>query len=209
MFEKLETRSMISHPFNMVVAGPSQSGKTWWVMRLLSNPQMIEPRIEKIIYHYSEWQPTYEKMNNVEFVKGLPGDLPDGKQRTLLILDDLMTESSNNPEITLLFTRGTHHRNCSVVLIAQNFFEKGLRTITLNSHYLVLMKNRRAISQIRALSSQLYEKKSKFLVEAFEDASLASHGYLFIDLKQNTEENLRVRSNIFSESGWPPIVYTL
>ena len=200
---------MLSHPFNMVVAGPTQSGKTYWVKNLISTPSMITPRIEKIIFHYSEWQPLYEQMTNVEFVQGLPSSLPDGKQRTLIILDDLMVESSGNQDITLLFTRGTHHKNCSVILITQNFFEKGLRTITLNSHYLLLTKSRRAVGQVSALARQLYTKNSKFLVEAYEDATKEpGHSYLFLDLKPDTKEELRVLTNIFEENGLPPIAYS-
>src|SRR5258706_4409777 len=172
----------IRHPFNMVVAGPSQSGKTYWVKTLITS-KLITPEIEKIMFYYSEWQPLYDTMTDIaEFHQGLPTVLPDGSKRTLIILDDLMLESSANKDITLLFTRGTHHKNCSVILITQNFFEKELRTITLNSHYLVILKSKRTVSQVAALARQLFTKKSNFLVEAYEDATI-DHRYLFLDLK--------------------------
>ena len=42
-----------------------------------------------------------------------------------------------------LFTKGSHHRNVSVVFLAQNLFPKNkfARTMRLNAHYIVLFKN--------------------------------------------------------------------
>ncbi len=45
----------------------------------------------------------------------------------------------------------------------------------------------------------MYPAKSKFLVEAFKDATLKAFGYLLIDLKPDTDERLRVRTNIFPD----------
>jgi len=205
---------LMSHPFNALVAGPSQSGKTWWIMKLLSTPGSIIPNPQRILYCYAEWQPAYQKLSgNVEFVKGLPADILsklDGSLRTLIILDDLMMESSSNKEITSLFVRGTHHKNASVILVCQNFFEKGLRTVSLNSHYIILFFSPRDQQQIASLARQLYPKnKSQFLVEAYNDATSSSgHSYLFLDLKQTTHKDLRVKTNVFRENNFPPIVYT-
>ena len=41
-------------------------------------------------------------------------------------------------------------------------------------------------------------KKSKFLEEAYQDATKDPHGYLFIDLKQTTLNDFRIQTNIFS-----------
>jgi hypothetical protein len=206
----------MTHPFNALVAGPSQSGKTWWIMKLLSTPGSIRPKPQRILYCYAEWQPAYRNLSlsgNVEFVKGLPTDILsklDGTTPTLVILDDLMIESSSNKEITSLFVRGTHHKNASVILVCQNLFEKGLRTISLNSHFIVLFFSPRDQQQIASLARQLYPKnKSQFLVEAYNDAtSVSGHSYLFLDLKQTTNKDLRVKTNVFSENNFPPIVYT-
>jgi hypothetical protein len=71
-----------------------------------------------------------------------------------------------------------------------------MRTLSLNSHYLILFKNPRDHLQIATLARQMYPGKSQFLVEAFEDATKQPHGYILIDLKPQTEEELRIRSNI-------------
>ena len=45
----------------------------------------------------------------------------------------------------------------------------------------------------------MYPKNSKFLEEAYFDATNEPFGYLFIDLKQATPNDNRVQSNIFSK----------
>jgi len=47
-----------------------------------------------------------------------------------------------------MFTKISHHRNVSVVYLTQNVFDKNkyARTISLNAHYLVLIKNPRDAS---------------------------------------------------------------
>ena len=43
-------------------------------------------------------------------------------------------------------------------------------------------------------SSSNVPRKSQFLIEAFQDATKEAHGYLLIDLKPSTEDNIRVNS---------------
>ena len=68
--------------------------------------------------------------------------------------------------------------------------------MSLNSHYLVLFKNPRDSLQITTLARQMYPGKSKFLLEAFQDATQKPHGYLLIDLKPETNDEERVRTDI-------------
>lgn len=139
--------------------------------------------------------------HNIKFINGLIDveDI-DENENNLVILDDLMKEASGDGNILNLFSKGSHHKNISVVLITQNIFNKGKhsRTISLNSHYLILFKNPRDQTQINHLSRQMYPGSPKFLDNAFKDATAAPHSYLFIDLKQSTPDELRVQSNIFS-----------
>ena len=41
------------------------------------------------------------------------------------------------------------------------------------------------------------EMKENFVFEAFKDATSIPYGYLFLDMKVETPEDLRVRSRIF------------
>lgn len=89
----------------------------------------------------------------------------------------------------------------------QNLYAQGKtsRTITLNTNYLVLFKNPRDMCQIMLLGRQMYPGKSKFFLEAFNDATATPHGYLLIDYKTRTPDHLRLRADILSDR---TVVYT-
>ena len=186
------------HPFTCVIAGPTGSGKTVWVTQFLNQiSTLMTPTPEEIIWCYGEWQPGYNRMKGVTFVEGLPKiNEWQGHRRRLVVIDDLMSETDGR--VTKLFTKGSHHRNLSVMYIVQNLFGKNKeqRTITLNSHYMVVFKNPRDASQITHLGKQMYPGKLKYVQEAFKDATLKPHGYLLFDLRQETPDHLRLRTDI-------------
>jgi len=64
--------------------------------------------------------------------------------------------------------KGSHHKNVSVVYLAQNLFPKNkfARTMSLHAHYMVLFKNPRDTTQFANLVRQMYPKTSQFAVEA-------------------------------------------
>ena len=101
--------------------------------------------------------------------------------------------------ITKLFTKGSHHKNTSVIYITQNLFDKNKenRTITLNAHYMVLFKSPRDVMQIEHLARQMFPGKSKYMREAFTDATSLPYSYLLVDLKPDTPDDLRLRAKIF------------
>ena len=139
--------------------------------------------------------------NNIEFKEGLPqaDDYSrDNELKKLVIIDDLMRESSNNTVVDL-FTKMSHHCNLSVIYITQNLFHQGngQRDISLNSNYIVLFKNPRDRAQIQHLARQVCPENPKFLQEVYFDATIRPHGYLLLDLKQTTPENCRYRTCIF------------
>ena len=147
---------------------------------------------------YGEYQKAFSnRSNDVEFVDGLPDfSLLDGR-RTLLIIDDLMFET--DARVTNLCTKGSHHKNASVIYISQNLFHKGKenRNISLNSHYLILFKNPRDAVQIVHLGRQIFPDRIKYFREAFADATSRPYGYLFIDLKPTTPDELRLCTDVF------------
>ena len=112
-------------------------------------------------------------------------------------MDDLMT--STDDRMVDIFTKISHHRNLSVVYLTQNLFYKNkqTRTLSLNSHYIVLFKHARDATQVANLARQMYPGKSTFMIEALKNATSAPYGYLLIDLKQETDDKLRLRAGIF------------
>ena len=189
------------HPFTCVVCGPSGCGKTVFVERLLSNRgEMMLPVPERIVWSYGVHQPALESRwkGEVEFVCGLP-DFDHVARNTLIVIDDQMAET--DVSISNLFTKGSHHNRLSVLYIVQNLFGKNphMRTISLNSHYLVLFKNPRDASQATHLGKQMYPKRLKYFQEAYKDATSRAHGYLLCDLGQETPDKLRLRTAIFPD----------
>ena len=196
-------------PFSMGIFASRQSGKTVFTKNLLLNQErLIFPPFKKVIWVYKSWQDSLNELQQnggsfeIEFVDDLPNFDSMGKQEnTVIVIDDLMSEASQNDQVQALFTRG-RHLNLSVIYLAQNLFHKGKhsRDMSLNTDYMVLFKNARDASQIAHLSRQMYPGNSKFLTWAFHDAtSKEPYSYLFLDLKPNTNESLRVRSNILNE----------
>ena len=191
----------LKHPFTCTIAGPTSSGKTQFVFRMIRHAnELINPPPERILYCYGEFQPSFAEFPQVEFHEGLPdvGQF-DGRLRVLLIIDDLMNEADQN--VCNIFTKLSHHRNVSVAFVTQNLFHRNrhVRTMNLNTHYLVLFKNPRDAGQVATLARQMYPGKSKFVVEAYKDATKEPYGYLLIDLRPETDENYRIRTKIFPD----------
>lgn len=188
-----------THPFAGILSGPSGCGKTQFTLRFIDHlEQLVKPSIEKVIWCFGIYQKIFDKYPGIQFHEGLPDlNVFDGKERTLLVLDDLMSETDER--VTKIFTKISHHRNVSVFYLTQNLFYKSkhARTISLNAHYLVLFKNVRDSTQITNLARQMFPGTSNFMVEAFRDATMAPFGYLLVDLTSGTDERCRLRTNIF------------
>lgn len=187
------------HPFTCVVAGPTGCGKTQWVLKFIDSlSEVVNPTPTRVVYSYGEWQEAYRNLpRHVALQEGLT-DLPEySNDPMLLVIDDQMDAVDKN--VMRLFTKGSHHRNISVIYIVQNLFDqnKEHRTISLNAHYLVVFNNPRDKSQIVNLAKQMYPGETNYVKEAFALATREPHGYLLLDLKQSTPEQLRLRSRIF------------
>ena len=144
-------------------------------------------------------------MPTIRFIQGMVDIKSDiyinSKVRTLIIIDDLMKDATQNKDVCELFIEGAHHRNLSVICIMQNLFNKGAenRTMSLNSQYIVLFKNPRDQQQIGILAKQMYPGNSKKLLDAYRKAVELPYGALIIDLKQTTPDSRRFRQ-IFSKN---------
>ena len=201
-------RFQLVHPFTCMVAGMTGSGKTVWVQSLLQQAQtVIDQPPERIIWCYSQWQNAYTQLlmmiPTIEFVKGIPESLEndtylDVNIHNLIVIDDHMIEAGKDNRIVNQFTKGSHHRNLSVIYIVQNLFHqgKGNRSISLNSHYLVLFKNPRDKLQILTVAKQMYPSETAWFIKEYEEAVRRPYGYLFVDLRPTTPERCRLRTNV-------------
>lgn len=195
------------HPFSAVISGPSQSGKTYFLRIILKAPCLwIGEAPERVLWCYGIRNDAQldaverESSLPIEFVEGLPNvnDLSGGK-RTLIVLDDLMTDAGKSAQVADFFTKGCHHKNASVFLVLQNIYHQApqMRNIHTNTNYLILFKNPRDYSQITSLNRQLFPQWKGYLLDAYKTACSQPHGYLIIDLHQRTNEDRRVYSGIF------------
>ena len=196
----------LKHPFSCVIAGPSGCGKTNFTLNLVKNvDSLVVPVPTKIMWYYSEWQEEYKDIQ-AEFIEGMP-KVTDFDRDTpkLVVVDDWMGKCDE--VVSQLFTKISHHRNLSVVYITQHLYNssKENRTINLNAGYLILFKTPRDSSVIIHLSRQIYPGRGKILQEAFRDSTSKPFGYLLIDLKPDTPDNLRLRTNILP--GEQQVVY--
>ena len=188
----------------------------WLVKNLLENrEQLISTAPQRIVWIYGQWQPLYAEMQritpDIEFVKGIPVNIEDEQFlnpaiRNLILIDDLMSEASNDKRICDLFTKGSHHRNWSVICLVQNLFyqRKESRTMSLNSQYLVLFNNPCDQQQIMVLARQIYPGQSEKFLSTYRMATSKPFGYLLIDLKPDTSNDKHLWSNVFEQTNKVP-----
>lgn len=197
------------HPFTCIAGGPTSCGKTVFVSKFLHNLDvMVDQKIQEIIWCYGESQQMHDELKRtlstpLKFVEGIPNLNEISSEATppprLIVIDDMMRESDG--KVVDVFSKGSHHRNLSIIFITQNIFHqgKGARDMSLNAHYLVIFKNPRDRSQFQTMARQIYPEDTKFVTEAYNDATSQPHSYLLIDLRQDTPDAFRFRSEIFPE----------
>jgi hypothetical protein len=103
--------------FTAPIAGPTFSGKMYFVRKFLQHlPDMVEPVPEEIIWCYGKWQILYQALQGVHFMEGLPDvEQWKGDKKRLVVIDDLMADTDK--QVTKLLTKGSHHRDLSVMYI--------------------------------------------------------------------------------------------
>jgi len=209
-------------PFNLIVSGVSGSGKTTWVKNLLKiKEQIFDKEPAEVLLFYRAMQDIYLEMENEGLITKMINvstmfpSLDDFYETahevkdvggSLLNFDDVMTDI--NPDFENLFCNLSHHENASIIFLTQNLFykNKSFRTMSLNAHYMVLMKNDRDKQQISILAKQFNPNNSNFIVQSYEEATKSPYDYLLLDFRPDTAQNLRVRSKIFPHQ-YPTTVF--
>lgn len=213
--ESVEFDPRLQSPFTMLIAGPTSCGKSRLVFEVINNVKtLVTPEVHDITYCYSQWQPEFEKLKSagVKFNEGLLtrdelfNSSRDTTKHSMLIIDDLL-DPEYAPIAKDLFIKGSHHLNMNVIFITQNLFfaNKDFRTLSLNSHYLVIFKNPRDMSQISYISRQAFPAQPSFLTQVYNKETTAKHSYIVLDCKQSTPDNLRVRNSITTP--WNSVVF--
>ena len=188
-------------PCNIMISGSSSSGKSRLVEAIVGRlGDVFDRPAKQVIICYGRDQTLYDdiKKNSkipIELVRGIPENLKT-RPRTLLVIDDLQEHADR---ICDYFTKIGHHSDLDIIYITQNLFlsSNAHRTASLNSHCLIILKNPRDRQQVYTLSRQISPDNPKFILSAYQQATERPHGYLVVNLKQNTPEHLRIRDSIF------------
>ena len=211
----LKMEVQLKHPFSLLVSGGRGVGKTEFTKQLLQyQEKIITPSIDRVVWCYAKHQPKlYDELvkinENIEYVRGIPENLDEMfnyEINNLIVIDDLMDEGADDKRVSQLFTRGRHD-NLSVVFLTQNLFHAKQRVISLNADYIIVFKNPRDGSQFAHLARQVMPQNTKFLTWAYKEATENPHSYLLLDLKAETNDRYRVRSNILPNDGDTQFVY--
>jgi hypothetical protein len=212
------------HPFTSIVCGPTGSGKTILIRRILKHFKILFFNLNiptlKVLWAYGQWQPLLNVSISdnviVQYIENIPSkEIIQEFSPNVIVFDDLLNEFNKNNDLENFFIKNSHHLNISVMFVVQNFFHKNIRTISLNSQYLILLKNPRDGSQILNLAKQIFPTNPKLLIEAYKDATQHPYGYIVIDLKQDTPEFYRLRTRITPEETsylnkkFSPIIYKI
>ena len=222
-----KSRGIIRMPSNTLIAAASNGGKTTLLIRLLLNAKHIfDHHVEHIFFCYKVDQKQYEPLKdkkNVTFIQGIPteSDLENWHRKysgqKICILDDLsheMLAKENLDFAERCFSVYGHHFQISWFWISQNLFTKNMRHISLNSHFIIVLKYNRDMNQIITLARQIFPTKINSFLKAYEDAIKSSEvvnqrGYVIIDCHAATKtSDMRMYTNVTPQE-YPMIGYVI
>ena len=193
------SKFMFRSPSTCLIAGPTSSGKTFLMLNILKHKDIFEVEPSKIVWCYNVYQEKFKEFTNlIHFHEGVYDikSLQSIPGHKIVVLDDLMHKL--NEEIAEAFTVYSHHMNISVFFITQNIFHKNryMRDVSLNTQYLFLFSQRRDMSQLNILATQMFPLKRKEFIKIYKEVSARSHGYLLCDLHPKNKYRVLLRTNI-------------
>ena len=192
-------------PFSCIVCGTNGSDKSSICIRFVQKFDALCTKWKfgvGIVLCYSEKStvPLRKQLPaNFSFNEGVHEEICNSHDEPyLVILDDLL----NNvyfKQVCDLFTRSRHHRTISVIMITRNLFHQGrfCRDISLNTHYILALKNVREKKHFMYLANEVYPEDSISLYNAYLDATQEPHDYFLLDLTRDMNDGLKFRTNIF------------
>lgn len=204
-------------PFAMMISGPSQSGKSQFMLELVRyREDVCTSNFTRIIYCQANsfspknkifFQKLQAEFPQAEMIQGLPDisalHLNLNSLPTLILIDDLMKEVVQSNQMVDLVTNDVHNFNISVIFVFQNYFARGRHGNTLirNCQYKVLFYNRIELLELRNISThtvaapKFLEFNFNYLLKNFPNDR--SH-YILIDGHHRSQmADLWCRSHIF------------
>ena len=212
MVTKPYSKFNFRHKFLLLVVGPTQSGKTYFVQQILEHNRIVyeEQKSTDIFWYYNQWQECYEELKkslgkSIRFERGVPELSEDlceinSHYNNIIILDDLIAEATDSPVASLLFTQG-RHRNASVILLLQNMFPKGKynTNISRNAKYLALFRSPCDRKQIGIIGERMFGKNRVPFMNAYYKETEKPFGCLLVDNKANTPADKQILADLFGK----------
>ena len=111
----------------------------------------------------------------------------------VFVFDDLMSQATESPSLSSLFTQG-RHRNASVMLLLQNMFPKGKfnTDIMRNAQYMVLFRSPSDGKQIDIIAGRIFAKDRPNFMEAYGKETEKPYGY-----QPKTTSDKQVMADVF------------
>jgi hypothetical protein len=201
-------------PSTIIISGPSQSGKTTLIERLLTEDDCFQQNFNEICWVHAPHAANnrlFEQLKDrlpIRFCEGYPDrELSDNKLfesvgPNLLVLDDVFVcPNTTYKSLFDLFNIISHHQNITVILTVQNLAgatpsqKSCLSTLLRSCSYLILFCSRRMTPVFRYISSNFFPGEQYRVLNPFQESlrTLESlHSYFVFDFVSK-DEDLRIR----------------
>ena len=159
---------------------------------------MLNPFPNKIYYLYNIEQDFMHDFPEVNFVRGLDlGVIGNDRTSKLLIIDDLMLQT--NKELGEQFIVRTRHLNCTTIFLTHELFRNHEihRLISNNTHYFIILGNRRQAADVRRIGRQL--EMQDLVTKAYKYACSKPFGNLCLSIHSFSKNQLTVTCDIFEK----------
>lgn len=183
--------------FQVNSKGPSQSGKTTFMLRILDSLEELVDHLPEKIY----WASTSNDVQLPQYITRIQGmpNLDDIQPNSLLILDDLGNAFAHDKKaaraLEVLATVATHHKRVSTCSLLQNAFSQN-RTSRVNATHLVFMRSHSDTVQMRTVGRQIFPSESDLILKAMRVANRLGERYVMLSIHP-AEEKIRLVTRIF------------
>ena len=189
---------------------------------------------KKVFYIYATRNSTVDEMLEEGLIHKAIRNLPNSYEAfhkmlspychegVLLIVDDGLSQMEDY--LPQLFEEYTSKNNTSIIFVSQATFldSSSYRRLSDNSHYIIMLRNKRNSLKIRSLAAQakpcnpqfvvnsyIDATKPKILIESGEDGKekTTGYGYFIFDFSLSSPEVMNFRTNIFPNESEPVTLY--
>lgn len=128
---------------------------------------------------------------------------PHSNKGTIVCFDDFEMEITQNISFfQQIWTVLSHHMNVTPIAVLHNLFARDLRTISLNTHRIILTKSLRDSSQISFLSRQCFPNAKNFLSAVYQYClKLQDFPYIILNFSPGRESDnyIKVITKVFKD----------